>query len=237
MTEFPKEGKRTIKLGEGNTIGIIRPLIPFNCIVDTDVGLIDLIKNEYRSSDMFNIGLLDSFINKKDLIKYLYHRSTFNPIVPFMNNKEDIETADDLYNQFINKRYNDILNRSPVTGLYKLVSLLNYSNELAPMITYSNQIEYDIIEHNSTLNKIKNIIIDDIAIQDLKLNVFYFKSVIDTYFRKCIPILLSKNIIILDYDYNFDEDGNIKMNDYTIAIEMTRCRVNVINAYNKQEIG
>ena len=89
----PKEGKWTIKRGDISMIGIIKPLIPFNCIVDTDAGLIDLIRTDYRSPDMFNIGLLDSFKNGNELLKFLYERTVINPIIPFMNNPEDEDTA------------------------------------------------------------------------------------------------------------------------------------------------
>ena len=112
MLETLKEGSWTIRMGEGNTIGIIKPLVPFNCIVDTDVGLIQLIKTEYRSPDIFNIGLLDSFINNRGIIKLLYHRKTKNPLLPFMNDQEDVATADDLYKQFMEKEYRNIIVKS-----------------------------------------------------------------------------------------------------------------------------
>ena len=237
MQQIPKEGKWTIRMGEGNTMGIIKPLIPFNCIIDSDVGLIELIRSEYRSPDMFDIGLLDSFSSQLDLLKFLYHRKSINPLIPFMINKEDNKTADDLYMQFMDKQYSEILQRSPLTGLYKLANLCNHSEEVASTISFSNDIEESIINKDPVLKRIKKVSIGDIPYNCNNLDVFFFKSTIDPYLHISIPILRSKNINILDYDYNFEEDGNLIVSKDIAIAEMSRCRFNVINAYNRQEIG
>ena len=79
--------------------------------------------------------------------------------------------------------------------------------------------------------------IRDIPYNCNDLNVFFFKSTIDPYLHISIPILRSKNINILDYDYNFEEDGSLIGSKDIAVAEMARCRLNVINAYNRQEIG
>ena len=238
MPEQLKEGSWTIRRGEGNTLGIIKPLIPFDCIIDTDVGLIDLIRNEYRSPDIFDVDLLDSFRSNREFIRILYHRTTPNPLIPFMKNKEDLETADDLYNQFMNQKYREIVSRSVMTGLYRLVYLMTYAEEVAPVIAFSNTLEQQVIEDNEILKKHRSVYIDDIPFKCKGLDLFYFKSVINNkYFSKCIPILLSKNICILDYGYNFAEDQGIFINQETVAVDMNRCHLTIISAYSNKEIG
>lgn len=237
MLETLKEGSWTIRMGEGNTIGIIKPLVPFNCIVDTDVGLIQLIKTEYRSPDIFNIGLLDSFINNRGIIKLLYHRKTKNPLLPFMNDQEDVATADDLYKQFMEKEYRNIIVKSVMTGMYKLLHYFTLAEEIAANISYSNPIEEEIINKNKILKKIRAISIKEIPDRAANLDAFFFKDVEDDYFRASLPVLKSKNITFLDYGYNFDEQGTIATTEETAIAEVNRCRFNIINAYNAKELG
>lgn len=236
MPKMPKAGKWKIQMGQGDTIGIIRPLVPFNCIFDTDIGMIELIRNEYRSPDIFNIEYLDSFTSNRDLIGILYHRKCLNPLLLFMNNKEDTETADDLYNQFMDTKYVDILQHSVYTGLYKLVSYFNYSEEIAPILAYANDTEEYILSSNKTLSNFKRVNINDIVNTCTDMNVFYFKSASDSYFTISLPILKSKNIMILDYGFNFDEEGGIVATKETATAELNRCQYSIINAYNRKEI-
>lgn len=235
MQGMPKEGKWTIKMGEGDTIGIIKPLIPFNCLVDIDVGLVELIRNKYRSPDIFNIRLLDSFKSRQDLIKFMYNRDQYNPILPFMNNTEDQETANDLYLQFIEKEYINIVGLSPYTGLYSLVNLCNSAEEIAPMITFSDSIEEEVFNRDIVLKKVKSVFIDDIPLFCSKVDVFFFRSVVDPYFIAALPLLSSKNITILDYKFNFDADGSMIVSEESVVAEMNRCYFNVINVYRKEE--
>ena len=43
-----------ITYNESNTLNVMVPLIPFNCLFDTDVGLIKLINQEYNDSSVFD---------------------------------------------------------------------------------------------------------------------------------------------------------------------------------------
>ena len=233
----PKEGKWTIKRGDISMIGIIKPLIPFNCIVDTDAGLIDLIRTDYRSPDMFNIGLLDSFKNGNELLKFLYERTVINPVIPFMNNPEDEDTANDIYRQFITQEYETIVKKSPFTGIFKMIQFSKFSEEITPTISYSNDIEKQFFENNSVLNSIKAVDIKDIPYQCSNLDVFFFKTIFDDFIRASLPVLQSKVVTILDYKYNFDENGDLYNTAETALIDANRCRFNIINAYNKKEIG
>lgn len=237
MSTIPKEGKWTVRMGEGNTIGIFKPLVPFNCLIDTDVGLIELIKDDYRSPDIFDIGLLDSFPSNKGIINTLYRRTTRNPLIPFMVNKEDIETANDLYVQFITKEYKSIIERSVVTGLYRLLHYFTLSEEIAPMISYSNDIELEFIHNDIVMKKVKEVNIEDITTLCVNMDMFFFKDLWDVYLQKSVSILKSKNIMILDYGYNFNSNKELEISDQSTIAEMNRCRFSIINAYNAKEIG
>ena len=63
--------------------GKMAPLISFNTIFDIDVGLIQLIYDEYLDPKVFNIDIFNKSL--KDIIKLLYFRTEKNPLYLFAN--------------------------------------------------------------------------------------------------------------------------------------------------------
>lgn len=229
---MPENTKQTIKFGEGNTVGFLTPLIFFDCIYDTDVGLIELIRREYRDSSMFNLESLDSFENRRQLIKFLYLRDQPNPILPFMNNKNDIETADDLYNQFMSKEYSNILDLCVRTDLYNALLLFTNAEEIRATVFCKNNLERYLLESDPDLSDLE--IIDSVDLNN-KINSFeqfYFKSIYDHTQLNIYNIIRHKVIYYMDYRFNLDDKNNIKDSKQTVAASVARCRLNTISAYN-----
>jgi hypothetical protein len=229
---MPENTKQTIKFGEGNTVGFLTPLIFFDCIYDTDVGLIELIRREYRDSSMFNLESLDSFENRRQLIKFLYLRDQPNPILPFMNNKNDIETADDLYNQFMSKEYSNILDLCVRTDLYNALLLFVNAEEIRATVFCKNDLERYLLESDPDLSDLE--IIDSVDLNN-KINSFeqfYFKSIYDQTQLNIYNIIRHKVIYYMDYRFNLDDKNNIKDSKQTVAASVARCRLNTISTYN-----
>jgi hypothetical protein len=229
---MPENTKQTIKFGEGNTVGFLTPLIFFDCIYDTDVGLIELIRREYRDSSMFNLESLDSFENRRQLIKFLYLRDQPNPILPFMNNKNDIETADDLYNQFMSKEYSNILDLCVRTDLYNALLLFINAEEIKATVFCKNDLERYLLESDPDLSDLE--IIDSVDLNN-KINSFeqfYFKSIYDQTQLNIYNIIRHKVIYYMDYRFNLDDKNNIKDSKQTVAASVARCRLNTISTYN-----
>lgn len=229
---MPENTKQTIKFGEGNTVGFLTPLIFFDCIYDTDVGLIELIRREYRDSSMFNLESLDSFENRRQLIKFLYLRDQPNPILPFMNNKNDIETADDLYNQFMSKEYYNILDLCVRTDLYNALLLFINAEEIRTTVFCKNDLERYLLENDPDLSDLE--IIDSVDLNN-KINSFeqfYFKSIYDHTQLNIYNIIRHKVIYYMDYRFNLDSKNNIKDSKQTVAASIARCRLNTISTYN-----
>lgn len=229
---MPENTKQTIKFGEGNTVGFLTPLIFFDCIYDTDVGLIELIRRDYRDSSMFNLESLDSFENRRQLIKFLYLRDQPNPILPFMNNKNDVETADDLYNQFMSKEYSNILDLCVRTDLYNALLLFINAEEIKATVFCKNDLERYLLESDPDLSDLE--IIDSIDLNN-KINSFeqfYFKSIYDHTQLNIYNIIRHKVIYYMDYRFNLDNKNNIKDSKQTVAASVARCRLNTISTYN-----
>lgn len=185
-------------------------VIPFDLIVDTDYGLIQLIKEKYYDRSVFN-GLITA--RPMQLIYILYSRKNQNPLYPFMDNQEDFESMNNLYAEFLEKEYVNILKNSITTELFNVVKLFNSSDGvITPIILCRNELEETFMSKLSKVNKIIPPIptirgnYDNIDIS--AFDPIYFKFYSDT-----LPILdklNGKNLYIANYGFNFNEteDGN-----------------------------
>ena len=82
-------------------------LIDFNCYIDTEVGLIRLIREKYLDEKVFNVDLLRS--NLRIIIKMLMERKEVNPLYLFANKDISRKDLDDYYQQFMDEEYDNIL--------------------------------------------------------------------------------------------------------------------------------
>lgn len=221
-----------IRMGEGDVRGIIKPLIPFSCIFDTDVGLIQLILDEYASEEYFDLQkMYDLSTDRKQLIKFLYQREHENPLVEFAQPGISTDVMDDLYRQFIESEYEKIIERSVHSGLYELLCAFNSAEEVRTFIYCNNDIEKYYIKSDENLNNMTIIDIGNIDTYKNEFTAFFFKSVNSGLFRDIIVSSPLKSIYILDYRFNFDQ-GNLKNSIQIVASEMQHCTLNIINAYD-----
>ena len=70
--------KKNITFNEGNTLNIMVPLIPFNCLFDTNVGLIKLICKESNDSSVIDQNTLDSLDTNIKVVNFVYKSSSSN---------------------------------------------------------------------------------------------------------------------------------------------------------------
>ena len=99
----------------------IDSIIPFDMVIDPEMGLMKLIEFEYRDN-FFNIKALG--IDELTQI-YLRQRQMKNPLSIIIEDENvTIDTMNDLCHQFMQKRYEDVLKLSPNTGLFHLLQIL-----------------------------------------------------------------------------------------------------------------
>ena len=118
-TEISRE---QIHRSDLNTADVMKPLITFDSIIDTDVGLIILIAKKYRNPNIFNLELLDS-MTVKDLAGVLYARPIENPISICTN--VALPEIDELYQDFMDNYYQDVLEYSITTELINTIEIWN----------------------------------------------------------------------------------------------------------------
>ena len=87
------------------TDNTIDSIIPFDMVIDPEMGLMKLIEFEYRNK-IFNLEALGI----DELTKlYLKQRIYKNPLsIIIKDDKITIDEMNDMYNQFMEKRYDDI---------------------------------------------------------------------------------------------------------------------------------
>lgn len=176
---------------------MLNVLIPFNLLVDTDMGLLKLIEYEYHNDEYFWPGMIDCDDTLKQFS--LLSRTDPNPLSVVMKS-EDPELQKDLYNQFMEKEYSSILKLSSNTSLCAISSILRTSIDKSVRVTVlcKSQEEADLIEkrripvENNILGEPETISLD-------KYNVLFLKDVEDIRRYKNVD---GKEIYIANYGFN-----------------------------------
>ena len=181
------------------------PIIPFNLLVDTDIGIIRFINENYNDPTVFYSGMLSSPV--KPLINLLYNRTRINPLTIVSIDKENPK-LDSYYDELMEKYYVDIINKSVTTNFFNAVKLwCNSDGAIRPNILCKSEFEKTVIEKLINLDDSFDIIISEYKDLDLDCkDPLYFKNYIDV--QNMMVKLIGKNIYIAGYKYNFiEEDG------------------------------
>ncbi len=202
-------------------------LIPFDLLVDTDIGVLKVIERDYNDDRYFNIDRIkDNDYNDLDDNTFYFlltYRNYINPLYLItdekMLSKEDI---DDLYNQLLKEKYIDILQLSKTTAIYNIFHYGMMHNENPFKLTVLCKNELDV-EYLKEINfKCKTIIINNKNdLYKLNMNEYehiYVKNIEDlSYFNK----MEMKNIYIANYRFNtkYTENPETKDGMYTLKLE------------------
>lgn len=204
-------------------------LIPFECIIDIDMGLIKLLKFEYRNTDYFFPGILDG---PDDCVKLaLVQRENRNPLViPTNMQKVDEDTINEWYKQFIEREYNHIIELSPATSLADMVKLSSHNSDqvIKTTILCNTEEEEKIIQARS-FGETQTIIADRSHFDISKYDALYIKDVYDI---ECYDKIIGKSIYVANYGFNILDNDNIVL-DYTPLIKyLDDNEIRVYTVYN-----
>ena len=182
---------------------VLNPIIPFDLIVDIDVGLIKMIDKRYHNTDTFYSSLLSAPI--KNLTYLLYNREDRNPLSIVMKEKNK-DLMDDYYKQFMEQEYQNILENSSITNMYHFISLCTTSDgNVNPTILCSNEMERNyLLELDRELFSKYRIIIGKLEWISLSgfdpIYVKYYEDAI-----KSVKEMYGKNLYIAGYRFNLVE--------------------------------
>lgn len=204
-----------------STSTTLTPIIPFNLIVDTDFGLIQLIKEKYYDKSVFT-AVLEA--EREQIIYFLYSRKNINPLSEFIHEEIDQDTIDSLYNEFIEKEYDNILKRSTTTDFYNLVKIFNNSDgAINPIILCKNESEELFVNKLSKVEEINpplSTLVGDY--NDIDISAYdpiYFKYYTDSL--KVLDKLYGKNLYIANYEFNFNytkDNDRILLPDISVLL-------------------
>lgn len=218
---------KTILPGTGNTGGIMTPLIHFDMIFDTDVGLLCLILKDYMNPEVFN---KDFFFNKNlnELVYELYIRKEKNPLNLCINEKYR-DKADSFYKQFMKERYDDIFKLSVFTEFYRLIRAFQNESEIKVTIVCDNETQLKYLSMCGNTAKCDSILSNP-SESSLKLyNQYFFKSIDSSI--PFIKYISNKTVYFANYGFNRNEDGDIIDHDAIYELGDTNV-ITLIDVYN-----
>ena len=137
------------------------PLISFDSIVDTDVGLVNLIRKEYLDTKVFNKDFFD--MQFYEILKQLYHRKEKNLLYLFAIDTSNTELLDSYYNEFMERCMPQILEMSITTEILTLIDQFNSSQEIKSTILCYSEDQLRIIQEEPTLKKNRKVLLSDLT--------------------------------------------------------------------------
>lgn len=205
---------------------ILTPIIPFDLLIDIDVGIIRMINDKYHNEEVFYKGIMEAPI--KQLIYFLYNRENKNPLSILCD--LDNKIIDTYYNQFIDSEYEFIVKYSIPTNLLDLWKLYSTSEAIRPYVLCKNDIQKYYI--NKLIKNYSTIKIIEGDIKDIDPSIYdpiYFKYYEDTI--KLMNKLKANNIYIANYKFNFSDYENRILNKDISEVILFRNQATITDVY------
>lgn len=203
-------------------------VVDFGCYVDTEIGLIRLIRDKYRDEKVFDIDKLDASINQ--IILSLIDRQDINPLSVIANNNVNEKDLLDYYIQFFTEEYDEILKRSVSTELKSLFSLFKSETSINVTFLCESEDEERVIRSDKDLNNCKVVVSTRDKVNFSNYTAFMFKFITDDVQNYLYQY---KNYYFSRYRLNFDDQYNIIRPDIIDKIIYNGGSVEIIDLYNK----
>lgn len=209
-----------------------RVLIPFNMLYDTEMGLINLIGEKYMDPEEFEDGLIiqPHGIN----YEFLKERPMKNPLGEYTVKEED---ADFYYKEFMEKKYNEILEYAEPTAILDMVKhFIKTNGAVTVTVICSTEEEYDIIDKNlGEFNFFQCILVKDYKEIDLKnYDTIYIKDITDLLLFE--QSLDGKKVYIASYYHNFTFGLEEPVLDVRVTtLLLSKAEVSIIDLYAEED--
>ena len=186
-------------MSENNQPNRTKILTEFDVIIDLDLAMMELVQEKYNNPNFINQDVMN--LSLHDIKETLLNREYESPLSICIN---DLNTANSLYQELLETKYDEILNHHSPTGIFKLMEVYNKTDGMEVTILCSSQEEADLIskyspELHTLVKKHDEINIDDD-------NVYFLKSLTRIFIFN--GKMKNKHIFIMGYRYNLFEDPN-----------------------------
>lgn len=219
----------------------ISAAIPFELLFDTDYGIVKFLQLTTTSSDdVYNLmypGILDMFRDKDSLLmRYiLIKRDIVNPLYCIFK-KEYLGQLNEMYDSIMKTHLDEILKFSCKTNLLEMVmkSTAEHGDVIKFTVICKNEKERDMMVEYTKSNDVS---VPTLLIKDFKYDSYdtiYCKNVyeLDDMIEKKV---IGKNIIIVDYSFNLDENLGIPKPDQIEDLVIDN-KFHVCNLYNFESL-
>ena len=125
---------------------VTKVLIPFDVLCDIDSGLMMLVNFEYHNDNYFRFPLFT--LKEEEFAYVMTRRREKNPLYLISNGTLEEETLNNLYIEFMDKEYEQILKLSRFTSIADVIELRNYlsDNTLTYTVICNRKEEIDILK-------------------------------------------------------------------------------------------
>lgn len=188
------------------------PLVSFECLIDTDIGVIRYCLNEFPNPTYFNLEKMNN-LHRLELIGLEYKRKVKNPLLVASNDNlldQDKEFLDECYKEMIDTKYQSILSYSYSTEFVNAIKLFKDSGDINPTILISNDYQKTIIENHPIMSQFPMISISEIKSGDIDPDMFsqfYFR-----YLDEALPFtstkITGKTFYFSTSGLNLNEENN-----------------------------
>ena len=182
-----------------------RLLVEFEFIVDLDLAILKMIKEEYKNSS-FIIDRLRSFNNEYRMIEMMLHRAYSNPLSALIVDGYDTSK---LYDQIINEKEQLLLDKyaKPADSFGLMVTYLNHSYSAVITVLCKNSIEEQFIKSKNT--NMPTLVSSKADVNLDEYDVLYVKYIDHL---KDYGVINGKNIYIAKTKYNCEGASSIHNN-------------------------
>ena len=210
------------------------PIIPYDLILDTDIGLYQLINARYKKSDVFGTGILEAPVAVQKY--FLLNRFYVNPLRAIAFNPDDEETLNDYYKEFMDQEIHYILNHSVTTQLYAMLKNAMEEKNVHISIWCPTDFIADHIRRadpdvmgklNIRVSKKFSKSFDDFS------EPAYLKDYKDTIF--CHDVLDGKNIYLATYRFNYEDDEKQNLLSDVSTVIGPSIRITEYEPYTKED--
>lgn len=179
-------------------------LIPFDLVVDLDMGLLKLVRFEYNNNDYFYKGILQGM---DDCLRYsLMTREDPNPLSIAAVNPDDHETLDEFYKQFMEREYTKIMNLSQdtaISDLTKVSGMTSASDRIVRITIMCRSEEEKKLINLRKMNPFRVIVSSPEKIDLSQYKALFVKNAYDLDMYRNVEAL---NLYIANYGFNLVKD-------------------------------
>ena len=184
----------------------LHTLIDFDFVVNTELGLIRLIREQYRDSRAFKLDILDK--SDRSILSLLSSRNNSNPL-SIISTEENMSDIDELYKDFIDTKYLDIIGHSvssrKISTFVNMLIIVGKDNSGSDTsIHIHNDIQEKFIK---TAFNVRGEKFDTSEILNFK-DPLYVKDYTYFFEDKFLQLISYKNVYLYDRPYNVDYISN-----------------------------